>query len=152
MRAANFSVVTCCFSKISVFLAVYLAYAGRANCPLLAHTTGVSYSDIRIYQREVNVHLRLRLSELNFVAQLDSNSDLSISKEEVQMGLSKIARRVLDNFYIEAQGEVGKANLRALNLIPSAGELECSLLYSFSQPIEDVLFRVTLHNITDSGH
>jgi hypothetical protein len=135
-----------------VFLAVNLVYAGRANYPLLAHTTGVSYSDIRIYQREISVHLRLRLSELNFAAQLDSNSDLSISNEEVQIGLSRIARRVFDNFQIEAQGEVGKASLNALNLVPSAGELECSLLYSFSQPIEEVLLRVTLYNITDSGH
>jgi HupE / UreJ protein len=152
MRAANLSVVNCFFKKISVFLAFYFIYAGRFHNPLLAHTTGVSYSEIRIYQREVDVHLRLRLSELNFAAQLDSNSDLSISNEEVRIGSSKIARRVFDNFQIEAQGEVGKASLNALKLIPSAGELECSLAYSFSQPIEDVVLKVTLHNITDTGH
>lgn len=152
MRPANLSVVSCCFGKLMLFLALCFIYAGWVNHPLLAHTTGVSYSAIRIYQRQISVQLRLRLSELNFAAQLDSNSDLSISNEEVKIGSSKIAERLFDNFQIETQGEVGKASLNALNLISSVGELECSLVYSFSQPIEDVFLKVTLHNITDSGH
>src|SRR5262245_33258434 len=51
-----------------------------------AHTTGISYADVEIGEREVKVRLRLNVRELQFAAQLDKNQDLQITPEEVESG------------------------------------------------------------------
>jgi hypothetical protein len=60
--------------------------------------------------------------------------------------------KVFDCIQIESRGETGRASLGEFQFKPDTGALECLLSYSFSQVLEEVRFKVTLHNLTDSGH
>ena len=98
------------------------------------------------------MRLRLNLYEVSFAAQLDSNSDRVLSDAEVRSNFPMWVHKVFDCIQIESRGEAGKASLGEFQFKPDTGALECLLSYSFSQVLEEVRFRVTLHNLTDSGH
>jgi hypothetical protein len=119
---------------------------------MLAHTTSISYSEIQIKEKTVQVRLRLNLYEVSFAAQLDANSDRILSEAEVSSSFPKWAYRLFDNFQVEGQGQPGSPSLSGFKYMQETGALECVLSYSFSQPLQDVRFKVTLHNLTDSGH
>ena len=136
----------------TLLLALWSCFAGWVEKSALAHTTSISYSEIRILEKEVGVRLRLNLYELNFITQMDRNSDRFLSAQEVEDGFSSFAPQLFNNFQIKGQGEFGRPSLDTWNFTADTGEIECFLTYSFSQVLEDVRFKVTLHNITDSGH
>jgi hypothetical protein len=117
-----------------------------------AHTTSISYSEITIQQKEIEIRLRLNLYECKFAPQLDHNSDHRLSEEEVRNGFGKYSGTLFDNIQIRSQSELGKSTLSRFRFNSDTGELECYLIFSFSQVLEDVWFKVTLQNITDSGH
>jgi hypothetical protein len=119
---------------------------------IFAHTTSISYSEIDIKERTIQLRLRLNLYEVNFAAQLDGNSDRVLSESEVKSSFPKWVDRVFDNIQIDCQGRAGKATLNSFTFVPDTGALECLASYSFPQLLEDIRFRVTLHNLTDSGH
>jgi len=138
------------FSKRVAGLAVVCAFVTASL--MFAHTTSISYSEINIRERTVQLRLRLNLYEVNFAAQLDGNSDRVLSESEVNSSFPKWADRLFDNIQIDGQGHPGRATLDSFTFVPDTGALECLASYSFPQLLEDVHFRVTLHNLTDSGH
>jgi len=117
-----------------------------------AHTTSISYSEILIQERTVQVRLRLNLYEVTFAAQLDGNSDRVLSEAEVRSNFPMWVHKVFDCIQVESLGAAGKASLSEFQFKPDTGALECLLSYSFSHVLEEVRFKVTLHNLTDSGH
>lgn len=114
--------------------------------------TGVSYAEIQIYQKQIDVQLRFNLLELKFATQLDKNADLLITDEEIQTGFPQFAPLLFEQFQIKSAGESGQGILRQLIFQPERGELECRTSYTFSRPLDDVWMGVTLHNLTNSGH
>ncbi len=117
-----------------------------------AHMTGVSYTEIEIGKQEIGVWLQFNLRELKFARQFDRNNDLLITDEEVQAEAPIMAPQLLEQFRIFGSGEEGQGRMTEVNFNPQTGELRCHLKYAFKRPLEDVVFRVTLHSLTDSGH
>ncbi len=135
------------------FLALCALFFNCGGAPASAHTTSLSYCEISIHETQVAAQLRLNLYELDFAAQLDKNADLRLGDDEVRNGFDLLADRLLANFGVKSAGETGESQLRDLSFSANTGETECSLLFSFSRRLEEeVKFKVTLHNISDSGH
>ena len=120
--------------------------------PTRAHTTGVSYSDIRVEGKTAQLRLRINLRDLDFVGQLDLDRDRLISGEEVSRALPRHLPRLIDNYRIRSAEEEGRAELVYWRQGPGPGELECLLNYRFGEAIERLEFTVTLPSLTDSGH
>ena len=120
--------------------------------PSRAHTTGVSYSDIRVEGRRAELRLRVNLRDLDFVDQLDLDRDRLISREEVSQALPRHLPRLMENYGIRSAGEKGRAKLVYWRQGPGPGELECLVHYRFGDAIERLSFTVTLPRLTDSGH
>ena len=117
-----------------------------------AHMTGVSYAEIEIGKQEIGVWLQFNLRELKFARQFDRNNDLLITEEEVQAETPLFAPQLFEQFRVFGSGEEGQGRLAEVNFNPQRGELRCHLIYTFTRTFEDVVFRVTLHSLTDSGH
>jgi hypothetical protein len=105
-----------------------------------------------VQEKTVQVRLRLNLYEVSFARQLDGNSDRVLSEAEVRGNFPMWVHKVFDCIQIESRGEAGTTTLGEFQFKPDTGALECLLSYSFSHVLEEVRFRVTLHNLTDSGH
>ena len=120
--------------------------------PSFAHTTGVSYSDIRVEGTTAQLRLRINLRDLDFVDQLDLDRDRLISREEVSRVLPRHLPRLVDNYRIRSAEEKGRAELTYWRQGPGPGELECLVHYRFATTIERLSFTVTLPSLTDSGH
>ena len=120
--------------------------------PSRAHTTGVSYSDIRVEGETAQLRLRINLRDLDFVDRLDLDRDRLISREEVSRALPRHLPRLMDNYRIRSAEEEGRAELVYWRQGPGPGELECLLNYRFGDAIERLEFTVTLPSLTDSGH
>jgi hypothetical protein len=138
----------CRFSTLPLVTLVILFVAVSA----LAHTTGISYADIDIGTRQVDVRLQLNVRELQFAAALDENHDLQITPEELQSGFRRLAPDLLKQYRIGTDHEEGQGTLANVSFRPALGEVECRLSYTFRQPLDQVWMRATLHRITDSGH
>ncbi len=139
-------------AKVGISLAVLSIVLATSEQLVLAHTTSISYSEILIQEKTVQVRLRLNLYEVRFAGQLDGNSDRVLSEAEVRSNFPIWVHKVFDCIQIEGRGESGRASLSEFKFIPETGVLECLLTYSFSRVLEEVKFRVTLHNLTDPGH
>ncbi|MCY3757965.1 MAG: HupE/UreJ family protein [Acidobacteria bacterium] len=120
--------------------------------PSRAHTTGVSYSDIRVEGKTAQLRLRINLRDLDFVDQLDLDRDRLISGEEVSRALPRHLPRLLDNYRIRSADEDGRSELVYWRQGPGPGELECLVHYRFGDAVERLEFTVTLPSLTDSGH
>ena len=120
--------------------------------PSFAHTTGVSYSDIRVEGETAQLRLRINLRDLDFVDRLDLDRDRLISREEVSRALPRHLPRLTDNYRIRSDEEEGRAELVYWRQGPGPGELEYLLNYRFGDAIERLNFTVTLPSLTDSGH
>jgi HupE/UreJ protein len=139
-------------AKWGMRLAILSIVVSTSEQLIFGHTTSISYSEILIQEETVQVRLRLNLYEVSFAAQLDGNSDRVLSDAEVRNSFPRWVHKVFDCIQIEGRGETGKASLGEFKFAPDTGALECLLSYSFSQVLEEVRLRVTLHNLTDSGH
>jgi hypothetical protein len=117
-----------------------------------AHTTGISYADLDIGERQVDVRLQLNVRELQFVAALDENHDQQITPEELQSGFKRFAPDLLKQYRIGTDHEEGQGSLGSVSSRPVPGEVECRLSYRFRQPLNEVWVKATLHQLTDSGH
>jgi len=120
--------------------------------PSRAHTTGVSYSDIRVEGKTAQLRLRINLRDLDFVDQLDLDRDRLISRVEVSRALPRHLPRLIDNYRIRSDQEKGRVEMVFWRQGPGPGELECLLNYRFGDAIERLEFTVTLPSLTDSGH
>ena len=120
--------------------------------PSLAHTTGVSYSDIRIEGRTAQLRLRINLRDLDFVDQLDLDRDRLISQDEVSRALPLHLPRLMENYRIRSADEEGRAELVYWRQGPGPGELEYLVHIRFGDEIQRLQFTVTLPSLTDSGH
>lgn len=128
------------------------AIALMAAHPSPAHTTGVSYSDVRIEGKTARLRLRINLRDLDFVDRLDLDRDRLISREEVSRALPRHLPRLMDNYRLRSAGEDGRSELVYWRQGPGPGELECRVHYRFGDAIERLSFTVTLPSLTDSGH
>jgi hypothetical protein len=117
-----------------------------------AHTTGISYADIDIGERQVDVRLQLNVRELQFAAALDENHDQQITPEELQSGFRRFVPDLLKHYRIGTDREEGQGVLGSVSSRPVLGEVECRLSYKFRQPLNEVWVKATLHQLTDSGH
>ena len=117
-----------------------------------AHTTGISYSEIRVQKYSVEVNLRVNLRDFRFVDELDLNKDHLISKKEVSQVFPQFIPQILDNYQIQTTKETGYQQLTFWKQGPGPGELVCRINFFFSKQINDLSFTVTLHHLTDSGH
>ncbi|MDE2667035.1 MAG: HupE/UreJ family protein [Acidobacteriota bacterium] len=120
--------------------------------PSRAHTTGVSYSDIRIEGKTAQLRLRINLRDLDFVGQLDLDRDRLISQDEVSRALPRHLPRLMDNYRIRSAEDDGRSELVYWRQGPGPGELEYLVRYRFGDAIERLEFTVTLPSLTDSGH
>lgn len=117
-----------------------------------AHTTGVSFADFEIRDREIELRLQINLRELQFARRLDSNGDQLIAEAEVQRELPRFLPELVKHCCIWTEAERGQATLAGVGFRPERGELECRLVYSFRQPLDDLKINMALHHVTDSGH
>ena len=138
-------------SRFSTLLLITLV-ASSAAVSVSAHTTGISYADIDIGERQVDVRLQLNVRELRFAAQLDENHDQQITPEELQSGFKRFAPDLLKQYRIGTDQEEGQGFLGSVSSRPVLGEVDCRLSYRFRQPLNEVWVKATLHQITDSGH
>ena len=138
--------------QFSTTLGLSTLLALFASIPALAHTTGISYADVAIGERQVDVRLQLNLRELQFTAALDENRDQQITTGEVESGLRRLAPDLLAQYRIGTDSEEGRGSLGSVSFRPLSGEVECRLSYAFRQPIDDVWMKATLDRLTDSGH
>jgi hypothetical protein len=123
-----------------------------ASISALAHTTGISYADVDIGERQVNVRLQLNVRELQFAAAMDENRDHQITTEELDSGFRRFAPNLLKQYRIGTDREEGQGSLGRVSFRPVSGEVECRLSYRFRQPLTEVWMKATLHQLTDSGH
>jgi len=114
--------------------------------------TGVSYAEIEIGKQEIGVWLQFNLRELKVARQFDRNNDLLITEEEVEAETPLFAPQLFKHFRIFGSGEEGKGRMAEVSFNPQRGEYRCHLIYIFARPLDDIVFRVTLHSLTDSGH
>ena len=117
-----------------------------------AHTSGISYSQIRVQKYSVEVNLRVNLRDFRFVDELDLNGDHLISRAEVSQVFSQFIPQLLDNYQIQSTKEIGHQQLIFWKQGPGPGELTCRITFFFRKQINDLSFTVTLHHLTDSGH
>ena len=137
--------------RLSTFL-LFTLIALFAAVSASAHTTGISYPDIDIGERQVEVRLQLNVRELQFAAQLDENHDQQITPEELQSGFRRFVPDLLKHYRIGTDQEEGQGFLGSVSSRPIPGEVECRLSYRFRQPLNEVWVKATLHQLTDSGH
>jgi HupE / UreJ protein len=130
-----------------VFLLLFLI-----NSSARAHMTGVSYGDIEIRGRQIDVLLRLNLRELRFARELDANADFVLTREEVERGIPRYLPRFLEHVRMQTAEEEGRGALRQVEFWPENGEVSLRLQYSFRQPLNEVSMTISLHGLTDSGH
>lgn len=123
-----------------------------AGVPGLAHTTGISYGEIQIGTKEVEVRLQVNVRELQFVAELDANHDRQLAADELESELKRFAPELLKHYRIGTDREEGKGTLQKVSFRAPSGEVECRLSYSFQEPLREVWVRAALHRLTDSGH
>ncbi len=133
-----------------LFISTWLSLL--ASIPVWAHTTGISYADVAIGERQVDVRLQLNLRELQFTTAMDENRDQQITSGEVELALRRLAQDLLAQYRIGTDREEGQGSLGSVKFRPLSGEVECRLSYVFRQPIDDVWMRATLDRLTDSGH
>jgi len=138
------------FSRATVWLLTAVAVFGAVSAS--AHTTGISYADIDIGERQVDVRLQLNVRELQFAAALDENHDQQITPEELQSGFRRFVPDLLKHYRIGTDREEGQGVLGSVSSRPVLGEMECRLSYKFRQPLNEVWVKATLHQLTDSGH
>jgi hypothetical protein len=140
------------FRKVGRWLFASTWLSLLASIPALAHTTGISYADVAIGERQVDVRLQLNLRELQFTAALDENRDQQITTGEVESGLRRLAPDLLAQYRIGTDSEEGRGSLESVSFRSMSGEVECRLSYAFRQSIDDVWMKATLDRLTDSGH
>lgn len=133
-------------------LCLAAAVTTMAVHPCSAHTTGVSYSDIRVEGETAQLRLRINLRDLDFVDRLDLDRDRLISREEVSRALPRHLPSLMDNYRIRSAEEDGRSELVYWRQGPGPGELECLVHFRFGDTIERLSFTVTLPSLTDSGH
>ena len=138
------------FLRATVWLLTAVAVFGAVSAS--AHTTGISYADIDIGERQVDVRLQLNVRELQFAAALDENHDQQITPEELQSGFRRFVPDLLKHYRIGTDREEGQGVLGSVSSRPVLGEVECRLSYKFRQPLNEVWVKATLHQLTDSGH
>jgi HupE/UreJ protein len=134
----------------TVWLATAVTIFGAVSAS--AHTTGISYADVDIGERHVDVRLQLNVRELQFAAALDENNDQQLTPEELKSGFRRFVPDLLKHYRIGTDREEGQGSLGSASLRPVPGEVECRLSYRFRQPLNEVWVKATLHQITDSGH
>jgi HupE / UreJ protein len=139
-----------CRVPTALFLSTWITLLGAVSAS--AHTTGISYADIDIGERQVDVRLQLNLRELQFAAALDENHDQQIAPEELQSGFRRFVPDLLKQYRIGTDHEEGQGSLVSVSSRPVPGEVECRLSYKFRQPLNEVWVKATLHQLTDSGH
>jgi hypothetical protein len=138
--------------KVCGFSTFLLITAALFAVSASAHTTGISYADIDIGDRQVKVRLQLNVRELQFAAALDENRDLQITPEELQAGFKRFAPELFKQYRIGTDNEEGHGALENVSFRPVSGEVECRLSYTFQKPLHEVWIKATLHQLTDSGH
>jgi len=139
-----------CRVSTTLFLSMWLVLFVAVSAS--AHTTGISYADIDIGERQVDVRLQLNVRELQFASALDENQDLHITPEELQSGFKRFVPDLLKQYRIGTDHEEGQGFLRSVSARPVPGEVECRLSYRFQLPLNEVWVKATLHQLTDSGH
>ncbi len=122
------------------------------SAQVLAHTTGVSFADFKIGDKQVDLRLQINLREFRFAPQLDANGDRLITDEEVQTEFPRFAPLLLEQCRIWTPSEEGQGTLAGVNLQVERGELECRFVYSFRHRLDDLTMKMALHHLTDSGH
>ena len=132
------------------FLIIFLIVAFSTSTS--AHTSGISYSQIRVQKYSVEVNLVVNLRDFRFVDELDLNGDHLISRKEVSQVFSQFIPQLLDNYQIQSTKEIGHQQLIFWKQGPGPGELTCRITFFFRKQINDLSFTVTLHHLTDSGH
>ena len=132
--------------SLSTWLALFAAVSASA------HTTGISYADIDIGERQVDVRLQLNVRELRFAAELDENHDQQITPEELQSGFRRFVPDLLKQYRIGTDLEEGQGLLGSVSSRRVPGEVECRLSYTFQRPLNELWVKATLHQLTDSGH
>jgi len=142
-RLFRFSRDTLCLSTL---LALFAPFSASA------HTTGISYADIVIGERKVDVRLQLNLRELQFTAAMDENRDQQVTTGEVESGFRRLAPNLLTQYRLGTDHEEGRGSLESVSFRPMSGEVECRLSYAFQHRIDDVWMKATLDRLTDSGH
>ena len=118
----------------------------------LAHMTGVSYSDIMIGDRQVDIQLRVNLRDLRFASQLDSDQDSRVSQQEVRMGSALISSQFLSVLQVRSDSEQGQARLESLDYSAESGELVCRFGFAFRDQLSDLAIRFLPQQVTDPGH
>ncbi|MEW5977160.1 MAG: HupE/UreJ family protein [Acidobacteriota bacterium] len=123
-----------------------------AGTPLLAHTTGISSSQVEVLEDQVTLRIRINLREINFISQFDSDRDLVLNADELTAARPLVASAFSKVIELASPREQGKGNLESLEFAPDNGELRATMRFAFHHSLEQIAFHIHLHDITDSGH
>ena len=118
---------------------------------LQAHQDSVGYWSIQVEPLQVRSTIRISILDLNFLPELDANSDGVLEYPEVSARREEIQSRLLEHFLIRSGDRTLETRVEKFRILDS-GELELSLLHLFHQPPGVLQLESTFHKLTDDRH
>ena len=119
--------------------------------PLHAHQGSVGYWTLQVEPSLVRSTIRISILDLNFLPELDANSDGVLEYEEVSARREDIQARLLETFLIRSGERSPETRVETFRILDS-GELELSLDHQFQDAPGELRLESTFHKLTDDRH
>ena len=146
--------------RISLWLSSMPTGSSRWGCLALllfsasqlhAHQDSIGYWTIRVEPPQVRSTIRISILDLNFLPELDANSDGVLEYQEVSARRQDIQSRLVEHFLIRSGDRTSETRVEGFRILDS-GELELSLHHLFHQPPGELQLESTFHKLTDDRH
>lgn len=146
--------------RISLRLSAMLTGSRRWGCLALllfsasqlhAHQDSIGYWTIQVEPPQVRSTIRISILDLNFLPELDANSDGVLEYQEVSARRQDIQSRLVEHFLIRSGDRTSETRVEGFRILDS-GELELSLNHLFHQPPGELQLESTFHKLTDDRH
>ena len=116
-----------------------------------AHQDSIGYWTIQVEPPQVRSTIRISILDLNFLPELDANSDGVLEYQEVSARREDIQSRLVEHFLIRSGDRASETRVEGFRILDS-GELELSLDHLFHQPPGELQLESTFHKLTDDRH
>ncbi len=128
-----------------------LAWLFLTASSLHAHQGSVGYWTIQVEPTLMRSTIRISILDLNFLPELDANSDGVLEFEEVSARREDIQSRLLETFLIRSAERFPETRVESFRILDS-GELELSLDHHFQEAPGELQLESTFHKLTDDRH
>ena len=128
-----------------------LAWLFFSASQLHAHQDSVGYWSIQVEPPRVRSTIRISILDLNFLPELDANSDGVLEYQEVSARREDIQSRLLDHFLIRSGNLSPETRVENFRILDS-GELELTLDHRFQEPPGELQLESAFHKLTDDRH